>query len=196
MDFLCSKFNYLVVAVQHYGHLPVYPLKDVHGTNNGPILNSYSCQTVGSVMGCPFSDLWAEGCCWFLSTFLFNPVLWYYCSSIETTVPGIVPHHTHLHWLLLSNMHGRKPHVLRYQFGPLWLTFIDMPAYPLWAGWILISWSTSIRYIILRQRRDGWHIWDNVFKWFSSMKMFEFWWKCNWALFLMVQLTISQHWFR
>ena len=31
---------------------------------------------------------------------------------------------------------------------------------------------------------------------FSSMKMFEFWVRCHWNLFLRVQLTIFQHWFR
>ena len=31
---------------------------------------------------------------------------------------------------------------------------------------------------------------------FSWMKMFEFRWKFHWSLFLRVQLTIFQHWFR
>ena len=31
---------------------------------------------------------------------------------------------------------------------------------------------------------------------FSSMKMFEFWLKFHWSLFVGVQLTIFQHWFR
>ena len=31
---------------------------------------------------------------------------------------------------------------------------------------------------------------------FSWMKMFEFRWKFHWSLFLKVQLTIFQHWFR
>ena len=31
---------------------------------------------------------------------------------------------------------------------------------------------------------------------FSLMKMFEFWLKFHWSLFLRVQLTIFQHWFR
>ena len=34
---------------------------------------------------------------------------------------------------------------------------------------------------------------SNAFSW---MKMYDFRWKCHWILFLMVQLTISQHWFR
>ena len=34
---------------------------------------------------------------------------------------------------------------------------------------------------------------SNAFSW---MKMFDFRLKCHWILFLMVQLTISQHWFR
>ena len=34
---------------------------------------------------------------------------------------------------------------------------------------------------------------SNVFCW---MKMYEFRLKCHWSLFLWVQLTISQHWFR
>ena len=31
---------------------------------------------------------------------------------------------------------------------------------------------------------------------FSLMKMYEFWTKFRWSLFLRVQLTIFQHWFR
>ena len=31
---------------------------------------------------------------------------------------------------------------------------------------------------------------------FSSMKMFEFWFKFHWSLFPRVQFTVSQHWFR
>ena len=31
---------------------------------------------------------------------------------------------------------------------------------------------------------------------FSRMKIFEFRFKCHWSLFLRVQLTIFQHWFR
>ena len=31
---------------------------------------------------------------------------------------------------------------------------------------------------------------------FASMKSFVFWFKFHWSLFLRVQLTISQHWFR
>ena len=34
---------------------------------------------------------------------------------------------------------------------------------------------------------------SNAFSW---MKMFEFWLKFHWSLFLKVQLTIIQHWFR
>ena len=34
---------------------------------------------------------------------------------------------------------------------------------------------------------------SNAFSW---MKMLEFWLKCHWSLFLRVQLTIIQHWFR
>ena len=34
---------------------------------------------------------------------------------------------------------------------------------------------------------------SNAFSW---MKMFEYWLKFHWNLFLMVQLTIFQHWFR
>ena len=31
---------------------------------------------------------------------------------------------------------------------------------------------------------------------FSLMKMYKFWLKLHWILFLMVQLTLFQHWFR
>ena len=34
---------------------------------------------------------------------------------------------------------------------------------------------------------------SNAFSW---MKMLEFWLKCHWSLFIRVQLTIFQHWFR
>ena len=41
------------------------------------------------------------------------------------------------------------------------------------------------------------HFADDIFKCIFSMKMFEFFWlKFHWSLFLVVSLTISQHWFR
>ena len=48
----------------------------------------------------------------------------------------------------------------------------------------------------LRPRQNGRHFqttFSNVFSW---MKMYEFRLKFHWTLFLRVQLTISQHWFR
>ena len=34
---------------------------------------------------------------------------------------------------------------------------------------------------------------SNAFSWFN---IFVFWFECHWRLFLSVQLTVSQHWFR
>ena len=47
----------------------------------------------------------------------------------------------------------------------------------------------------LRSRKNGRQFADfsNAFYW---MKMFVFWLKFHWSLFLRVQLTIYQHWFR
>ena len=48
----------------------------------------------------------------------------------------------------------------------------------------------------LRPRRDGRHFADDILKCIFIMKMFEFRLKFHWSLFLRVQLTIFQHWFR
>ena len=48
----------------------------------------------------------------------------------------------------------------------------------------------------LRQRQNGHHFSDDVFKCFSWMKMYKFWLRFHWSLFPRVQLTIFQHLFR
>ena len=48
----------------------------------------------------------------------------------------------------------------------------------------------------LRPRRNGQHVADAISNVFSSKKVFEFRLKFPWSLFLRVQLTIFQHWFR
>ena len=47
----------------------------------------------------------------------------------------------------------------------------------------------------------GWDEMDNISQMtfsnvFSSVKMFELWWKFHWSLFLRVQSSVFQHWFR
>ena len=42
----------------------------------------------------------------------------------------------------------------------------------------------------LRPRQDGRHFPDDIFKCISWMKMFEFWLKSHWSLFLRVQYSI------
>ena len=44
--------------------------------------------------------------------------------------------------------------------------------------------------------QNGSHFPANVFKCIFGMKTFVFWSEFHWSLFLRVQLTISQHWFR
>ena len=48
----------------------------------------------------------------------------------------------------------------------------------------------------LRPRRNGRHLQSTFSNVFSRMKMYEFRLKCHWSLFLRVQLTKFQHWFR
>ena len=48
----------------------------------------------------------------------------------------------------------------------------------------------------LRPRQNGRHFADDILNAFSWMKMFEYRLKFHWSLFLRVQSTISQHWFR
>ena len=40
-----------------------YSTYRIHWPRNGLMQNCYSFQIVSPLMGCPFSDLWAEGCC-------------------------------------------------------------------------------------------------------------------------------------
>ena len=44
--------------------------------------------------------------------------------------------------------------------------------------------------------QNGHHIVDNIFKWIFFNKKVPIWLKFHWSLFLRVQLTITQHWFR
>ena len=48
----------------------------------------------------------------------------------------------------------------------------------------------------LRPRQNDRHLPDDIFKCFFWMKMFEYWLRFHWSLFLRVQLAIIQHWFR
>ena len=50
-----------------------------------------------------------------------------------------------------------------------------------------------VNFNTLRPRINGHHFLDNIFKW---MKMYEFGLIFHWSLYLRVQLTIFQHWFR
>ena len=56
--------------------------------------------------------------------------------------------------------------------------------------------TTAGRYYTLRSRQDGRHFPDDILDEFSWMKMYNFPLRFHWSLFLMVQLTIFQHWFR
>ena len=52
-----------------------------------------------------------------------------------------------------------------------------------------------ISHLPLNKKADG--IWQMIFSTaFLWMKSFVFWLRFNWSLFLRVQLTITQHWFR
>ena len=55
------------------------------------------------------------------------------------------------------------------------------------SGWLLTHWGWNKMVVILQTA---------FWRAFSSMKMYEFWLKFHWSLFLNVQLTIFQHWFR
>ena len=48
----------------------------------------------------------------------------------------------------------------------------------------------------LGPRPNGRHFTDDISKCISWMKMFEFWLKIYWSLFLGVQTILLQHWFR
>ena len=48
----------------------------------------------------------------------------------------------------------------------------------------------------LRSKQNGRYFPDDIFKCISLMKMYEFWSRFHWILFLRVQLTIFQHGFR
>ena len=49
---------------------------------------------------------------------------------------------------------------------------------------------------MVRPWQDGRHFADNIFKRIFLMKSILFWFIFQWILFLMVQLTRRQHWFR
>ena len=48
----------------------------------------------------------------------------------------------------------------------------------------------------LRPEQNGRHFADSNFKYIFLMKTIAVWLKLHWRLFLVVRLTISQHWFR
>ena len=48
----------------------------IHWPSNGSMWNCFSFQPVGPWMGCPFTDLGAEGCCHSLNAFLLFPCTW------------------------------------------------------------------------------------------------------------------------
>ena len=66
-----------------------------------------------------------------------------------------------------------------------------------WWQWFHVTFVDQMALLnTLRPRQNGCHFADDIFKCIFMNKMFEFWLKCHWSLFLRVQLTIFHHWFR
>ena len=63
-------------------------------------------------------------------------------------------------------------------------------------GLVLKRWQAVTSVSILRPRQNGRHFAATFSNAFSSMKIYEFWLTIHWSLFLRVQLTMFQHWFR
>ena len=61
-----------------------------------------------------------------------------------------------------------------------------------------LQWCSKTRrfFNTLRPRKMTANFQTKVSNAFSSMKMYEFWLKFHWSLFLWVQLTVFHHWFR
>ena len=93
--------------------------------------------------------------------------LWCYCNGHTTWLVVILPCQGPRGFLSSTN--------LIYSFfrrhTTLWLTHVPL------AKMVVIS-QTIFSYA------------------FSWMKSFAYWWKFHWSLFLKVELTIAQHWFR
>ena len=63
---------------------------------------------------------------------------------------------------------------------------------------ILCTYPISLKAYVntLRPRRNRRHFADDIFKFIFLHEMHEFWLKFHWSVFLRVQFTIFQHWFR
>ena len=67
---------------------------------------------------------------------------------------------------------------------------VQLKSLQLWIG----PWCNIEIFNTMRPRQNRWHFaFPSAFSW---MKMFEYRLKFHWSLFLRVQLTIFQHWFR
>ena len=89
------------------------------------------------------------------------------------------------------------------------VTSVDHPGWPaavsfaMFAQWLILSCLVTSNGVVFVSGLTNWGrdkmaaVFQTTFSnAFSSMKMFEFWLKFHWSLFLSVQLTIFQHWFR
>ena len=73
---------------------------------------------------------------------------------------------------------------------------VKLLVWPNVCGWVLSQVPHHDTMIALRPRQNGRHLPDDIFKCIFLMKMYEFRLRFHWSLFLGVQTTISQHWFR
>ena len=62
--------------------------------------------------------------------------------------------------------------------------------------WPYYSWPPGLLFNSSPHGQNGCHFADDNSNAFSWMKSFVFWLNFHWSLFLRVQLTITQHWFR
>ena len=65
-----------------------YSTYQIHWPSNGLMQNYYTFQSVGPLMDCPFSDLWAEGCCHSLNA-LFALVVGGYIGFTPSVRPSV-----------------------------------------------------------------------------------------------------------
>ena len=84
----------------------------------------------------------------------------------------------------------------------VWFQYTSMgPAQEALSTCHMTPWQANDTLIMIELTNWGWDKMATVSKTtfsnaFSWMKMYEFWLKSHWSLFLNVQLTILQHWFR
>ena len=117
-------------------------------------------------------------------------------SVVET---GIIREIKSIPWLLMLRLLSSPGHQQLWY----WLCMISVSLSFMRTGFNYMphlnvdEWNVNTMFLFFYQiGQNGHHFADDIFRYIFVNESFVFWSRFHWTLFLRVQLTITQHWFR